>query len=970
MKSHIISILIVAVSLVNAAQAQVGKICNWDSDKQAAVVLTFDDWSPGHYPIVVPELRSRDMVATFFPMISSISSWNHPWSAVQVTVSYGNEMGNHSSSHPKLNEQSSEVIGEEIRGAKTTLDENLLDQTVISFDYPFGDYNDEVIDSVRSTGHIAGRGVNTPTNYTYNFATKDKDYYELNSYSMGTSTTTQTFSKEVDKVVNGGGLLIYMYHSVDDAAGSHNDNWYAKVYEDSLRKQLDALKLHNDKAWITTMGQAIKYHRQTNCASLTEIEAFNGKSQILELTDTLPNDVYNQPLSIKVKMNGAGFNEVWQGDSRLAIDTIYNDTILFKAIPDAGDIILNIMERDTIMANNDLIEYSGRIDFSDSLAPHFSYSGVSIRAEFYGTSISAILDDDTGDNYYNVLIDGQVHSAIRVTKGKKEYVLAEGLEDTNHEVELFKRTELTFGKTKFYGFTLDEGKALREISNKRDLFIEYVGNSITCGYGNEGTQNDDFLAETENHFMTYAAVNSRNFNARHMAVSRSGIGIYRNYNGPTTGNDDNMTNLYTNTFLYDDNPKYDFAVQPDLICINLGTNDFSTTGADSALYVSNYFRLIDTIQAKYNEPEIICLLGSMMGGSALTKARSYLGFIADSATQKGKGKVSFFEMSEQTGDLGIGVHYHPTVAQHLENAAELSQYIKTLKGWDITPQLLQSKTILSDELVLEFNEELLVDKKDFKGFSVFVDGESKQILSVTANDNNHKELTLKVEEKIQPGAKVILNYNQGDIESVDSVKLESIKNHRVENTLTETAILSGTVNSSGELLKLLFNKTISADSKLNGLSIRNEAGSIAVESFQVSSKTLNVYLKDAVMSSENILVSYTGSEILGTDGIALKGFEDMSVENNSNITDISDIEKRDILKIWPNPNNGVFSYSIKSPLQAKYEIISQDGFVFASGDFTEENGNIRLGTSISEGIYYLRVMNGKSVYLKKFLVMN
>jgi hypothetical protein len=216
-------------------------------------------------------------------------------------------------------------------------------------------------------------------------------------------------------------------------------------------------------------------------------------------------------------------------------------------------------DRDTVYADNNLIEYTGRIDFADPLAPRFSYSGVSIRASFNGTSISAILDDDTGQNYYNVIVDGQVTSVIHITKGKKTYVLAEGLEDTMHEIELFKRTELTFGKTIFYGFTLDNGKVLSSISNQREVFIEYIGNSITCGYGNEGVNGDDFLPTTENHFLTYAAITSRNFNARHMAVSRSGIGIYRNYNGPVTGNSDCMTNLYTRVFLYDENPIYDFA---------------------------------------------------------------------------------------------------------------------------------------------------------------------------------------------------------------------------------------------------------------------------------------------------------------------------------------------------------------------------------------------------------------------------
>jgi hypothetical protein len=142
-----------------------------------------------------------------------------------------------------------------------------------------------------------------------------------------------------------------------------------------------------------------------------------------------------------------------------------------------------------------------------------------------------------------------------------------------------------------------------------------------------------------------------------------------------------MTNFYTRIFLYDENPKYAFTEKPDLICINLGTNDFSTTGGDSALYVDNYFSLIDTIQSRYNKPEIICLLGPMMSDPTLSKVRRYLNFIVNTANQKDKGKVYFFEMSQQTGEQGIGINFHPSVEQHKKNAAELTAYIRKLKNW-------------------------------------------------------------------------------------------------------------------------------------------------------------------------------------------------------------------------------------------------------------------------------------------------
>ncbi len=319
----------------------IGKICNWDSDKRAAVVLTFDDWSPSHYPVVVSELKNYELNATFFPIITSITNHDYPWPYVQEAVANGNEAGNHTKTHVKLTEQTDEKICDEVRGAKGVLDYNLASQTAISFAYPYGTYNNQVIDSVRNSGHICARGIYSPTTYSYFFATADDDYYNLKTYKVQTSTSTIDFSNQINKVIEGGGLLTYMYHSVDDADGTYNDNWYAQIMVDSLTKQFDFLKSVQDEIWITTLGQAVKYHKEARCATLTEVSGFDGSEWIVNLTDTLSdNTIFNQPLTIKLKANGVAYDEIIQDGDYIEIESFNNDTIMFKAIPDAGDITL------------------------------------------------------------------------------------------------------------------------------------------------------------------------------------------------------------------------------------------------------------------------------------------------------------------------------------------------------------------------------------------------------------------------------------------------------------------------------------------------------------------------------------------------------------------------------------------------------------------------------------------------------
>ena len=69
--------------------------------------------------------------------------------------------------------------------------------------------------------------------------------------------------------------------------------------------------------------------------------------------------------------------------------------------------------QDYIPANDSKIHYMGRIDFSDSLQPKYSFPGVSIKAKFSGSGISAIIHDygiggEGTTNYYKIIINGNI----------------------------------------------------------------------------------------------------------------------------------------------------------------------------------------------------------------------------------------------------------------------------------------------------------------------------------------------------------------------------------------------------------------------------------------------------------------------------------------------------------------------------------------------------------------------------------
>jgi hypothetical protein len=166
-------------------------------------------------------------------------------------------------------------------------------------------------------------------------------------------------------------------------------------------------------------------------------------------------------------------------------------------------------------------------------------------------------------------------------------------------------------------------------------------------------------------------------------VARSGIGVYRSYDGPKEGTPNNvMTTEYEYTNLYDRSERWDFSrFQPQLVCINLGTNDLSTNNYDTALLKAAYQRFLKQVRSHNPKAKIVFLCGSMLNGKELEIARTILNEVTEEAHQQGDKEVYRFDFTPQTGELGYGASWHPSLKQHEKMAAELTTYLRKLMKW-------------------------------------------------------------------------------------------------------------------------------------------------------------------------------------------------------------------------------------------------------------------------------------------------
>ena len=335
-----------------------------------------------------------------------------------------------------------------------------------------------------------------------------------------------------------------------------------------------------------------------------------------------------------------------------------------------------------ISATDSHIQYVGRISFKNPASPMFTFPGVQIRAAFTGTSLKMIAKPKSG--YFMAKIDGCKAFKVGFNAERDSVVtLAAALPEGKHTAQIMYVTEGYDRRGEFRGFILDDGASLVDAPALPDRRIEFIGNSITCGYGVEDIVcSDPFQDETCNHYYTYANRTVEALGAVHQVVARSGIGVYRCYDGPVTGDSINMNTEYTHTLLYDKTEQWDFSrFTPQVVCINLGTNDTSTTGADPALLKQGYERLLRQVRTAYPAAKIVFLCGSMMNGNALTLARTTMDAVVSEANTTGDANVFRFDFTPQDGTLGYGASWHPSYWQQQKMANELTPFLRQLMGW-------------------------------------------------------------------------------------------------------------------------------------------------------------------------------------------------------------------------------------------------------------------------------------------------
>jgi len=327
------------------------------------------------------------------------------------------------------------------------------------------------------------------------------------------------------------------------------------------------------------------------------------------------------------------------------------------------------------------LQFTGRVDFSNSAAPVLSWPDTSIAANFTGSYLGVTLDDEAGKNFFNVFVDGDFTHPfiIKAERGLHDYVIADHLKRGKHQFLFTKRTEGEEGATTLKNFTLADHAKLLSPSPRSKHRIEFFGDSITSGMGDESPDDgvDDQLKD-KNSFMSYAAITARNLDAEIHMTSQSGIGIMVSW-FPFV-----MPQFYDQLNAVGDNDTHwDFASwTPDVVVINLFQNDSWLVEKrlnpvpDDEKRIQSYVDFVNTIRRTYPKAYLVCTLGSMDATQAGSKWPGYISTAVErikQADSSARIDTLFFEFT--------GFGKHPRVHHHQVNAEKLTAFIKTKMNW-------------------------------------------------------------------------------------------------------------------------------------------------------------------------------------------------------------------------------------------------------------------------------------------------
>lgn len=355
-----------------------------------------------------------------------------------------------------------------------------------------------------------------------------------------------------------------------------------------------------------------------------------------------------------------------------------------------GEIAMN-----TIIPTRDNVKPLGRaLPREDSLWLCFSGTGAEFTATCTRLSVTMKADSSYADpssrTRLAMEVNGQRLVDDMLDAAEKTYDLWQSDAPETITVRIIKLSETAMSTCGVKAIITDAASI--QPTAKKAHSIEFIGDSITCGYGaDDQVAEHSFATSTENVTAAYAYKTAQALDADYSMVSISGYGIISGYTateGVKSAGQLIPTYYEKLGFSYGAyegqtpaDVAWDFsAYTPELIVINLGTNDDSYTGANPERqedYRASYTQFLKVVRRNNPQATILCTLG-IMGDRLYPQVKNAVNAYT---AETGDSNIACLKFDVQNPADGYAADWHPSQLTHDKAADKLVQRIQQLMGW-------------------------------------------------------------------------------------------------------------------------------------------------------------------------------------------------------------------------------------------------------------------------------------------------
>ncbi len=352
------------------------------------------------------------------------------------------------------------------------------------------------------------------------------------------------------------------------------------------------------------------------------------------------------------------------------------------------------LKESSIAVTEESVKLQGRTAYSDETT-WLIQSGSAAEFTVTGMTASIQLAGDggigNGEDYrprYGVYVDDELIVDTTMSTESETVTLFEGTTSRTAKVKVMLLSEAMYGGIGVKSVDVTSFAAIPvQPAAKNDLMIEFIGDSITCAYGVEGTSSSEaFKTTTENFSKSYAYLTAQQLGADYSAVCYSGHGIVSGYSTGDKNADSLVPDVYDlDSKYWEYNQPWDFEKrQNDVVVINLGTNDINYVGAEPETrnqeFIDGYIAFLTDLREKNPEAYLICTMGTMGGPEIYDLVEQAA---AQYSEETGDERImSYFSVTHNFQVDGIGSDWHPSAITQQNSAYVLADKICQALGME------------------------------------------------------------------------------------------------------------------------------------------------------------------------------------------------------------------------------------------------------------------------------------------------